>query len=91
MAVTAPGQELQAGALGQAICEGLGIVDPDGRAVTTGTTGEIVTRGSNVFPGYLGDPDANAAALLPQGWFHTRDVGRIDEIATSSSMAASKS
>jgi acyl-CoA synthetase (AMP-forming)/AMP-acid ligase II len=32
-----------------------------------------------VFPGYLGDPDAKAAAFLPQGWFRTGDLGRIDE------------
>jgi acyl-CoA synthetase (AMP-forming)/AMP-acid ligase II len=32
-----------------------------------------------VFPGYLDDPEANAAAFLPGGWFRTGDVGHLDE------------
>ena len=55
------------------------IVGADGRLAPTGETGEIVTRGPNVFPGYLNDPDANAAVFLPDGWFRTGDAGRIDE------------
>jgi len=55
------------------------IVEANGTPVAAGDTGEIVVRGPNVFPGYLGDPDANAAVFLPQGWFRTGDVGRIDQ------------
>jgi acyl-CoA synthetase (AMP-forming)/AMP-acid ligase II len=55
------------------------IVEASGTPVTVGDTGEIVVRGPNIFPGYLGDPDANAAAILPRGRFRTGDVGRIDE------------
>ena len=51
----------------------------DGHPLPPGETGEIVTRGPNVFPGYLNDPAANAAVLLPDGWFRTGDVGRVDE------------
>jgi acyl-CoA synthetase (AMP-forming)/AMP-acid ligase II len=54
------------------------IIEADGTLVATGDTGEITVRGPHVFPGYLGDPEANAAAFLPQGWFRTGDVGRID-------------
>jgi acyl-coenzyme A synthetase/AMP-(fatty) acid ligase len=55
------------------------IVDESGNVLATGQTGEIVVRGPNVFPGYLGDPEANAAAFLPGGWFRTGDLGSLDE------------
>ena len=79
LAMTPPDREVQPGAVGRALCEGLGIVDLSGRAVAAGTTGEIVTRGAHVFPGYLDDPTATAAAFLPGGWFRTGDVGYFDE------------
>ncbi len=40
--------------------------------------GEIWIRGSSVFAGYLGLPDATAAALQ-DGWMRTGDFGRRDE------------
>ncbi|GAA0962684.1 long-chain fatty acid--CoA ligase [Actinocorallia libanotica] len=42
-----------------------------------GSLGEIVVRGHNVFSGYLGNPDATAAALV-DGWFRTGDLGTKD-------------
>ena len=56
----------------------IAIKDPDGQRLGPGEAGEICVRGPAVFAGYLGNPAANAAALK-EGWFHTGDLGRLDE------------
>ena len=40
--------------------------------------GEILLRGSNITSGYRNNPDATKAALTPDGWFRTGDLGYID-------------
>jgi long-chain acyl-CoA synthetase len=41
--------------------------------------GEVLCRGGNVFAGYLDDPEKTAAALDPDGTFHSGDIGVIDD------------
>lgn len=54
-------------------------VDDAGEPVPAGEEGEILVRGPNVMRGYLDDPASTGAAIDADGWFHTGDVGRIDE------------
>lgn len=51
------------------------IVDPDGRDVAPGETGEIAVRGATVMNGYWNRPDLNAERRR-DGWHHTNDLGR---------------
>jgi HIP---CoA ligase len=50
----------------------------DGVDVAAGQSGEVVLRGGSVMAGYLDDPEATAAALSPDGWLRTGDIGSID-------------
>jgi long-chain acyl-CoA synthetase len=55
------------------------IVDPGERTpVGVGEVGEVAVRGPNVMLGYWEKPDETAAALAG-GWYHTGDLGRLDE------------
>ncbi|SEE74027.1 Acyl-CoA synthetase (AMP-forming)/AMP-acid ligase II [Streptomyces sp. 3213] len=54
------------------------IVDDTGVEVPGGELGEITLRGPKVFAGYWRDEKATAAALR-DGWFHTGDIGHVDE------------
>ena len=52
----------------------------DGKLLPPGkdNVGELVTRGSHVMKGYLNRPEATAEAFAG-GWFHTGDLGYMDE------------
>ena len=67
------------GSCGRTIPGTVRILDENGEDASPGRAGEIVVRGPTLFPGYLDDPAANAAAFLPGGWFRTGDLGRLDD------------
>ncbi|NMG09912.1 long-chain fatty acid--CoA ligase [Brasilonema sp. UFV-L1] len=54
------------------------IVDDYGHQVQPGESGEIVIKGPNVMLGYWNRP-FETAEVIKNGWFHTGDIGRVDE------------
>ncbi len=55
------------------------IVDEDNKPVAAGVRGEVCIKGANVMKGYWNRPEATASAIDAQGWFHSGDVGYLDE------------
>ena len=54
------------------------LVDEDGERVADGEAGEILVRAPFGMTGYYDADDLNAQTITPDGWMHTRDVGRFD-------------
>ncbi len=56
----------------------MAIMGPDGDLLPDGQEGEIVYRGPHAMTGYLHDGDATAR-VFADGWFHSGDIGRVDD------------
>jgi fatty-acyl-CoA synthase len=54
------------------------IVDPEGRIVPRGATGELCTRGYSVMLGYWDDHERTAEAIDQARWMHTGDLATMD-------------
>lgn len=56
------------------------VVDPQtNRIVPVGVLGEICHRGPTNFLGYYKDPELTTEAVDEKGWFHSGDLGTMDE------------
>jgi acyl-CoA synthetase (AMP-forming)/AMP-acid ligase II len=57
----------------------LRVVDDTGAEVPRGQPGEVVVRGYNVMRGYFEEPAETEAAIDPDGWLHTGDIGVMND------------
>jgi fatty-acyl-CoA synthase len=57
----------------------LRIVDKDNQVLAADERGEICIKGPNIMKGYWNRPVASAEAIDTQGWFHSGDIGYLDE------------
>ena len=54
------------------------IRNEDGSFAGPNEEGEVVLKGHNIMTGYLNDPEGTAK-VMRDGWFHTGDLGYLDE------------
>ncbi|MEM9256231.1 MAG: long-chain fatty acid--CoA ligase [Pseudomonadota bacterium] len=57
----------------------LRIVNGDNEPVVAGEKGEVCLRGPNIMKGYWNRPEATASAIDEQNWFHSGDIGYLDD------------
>ena len=71
--------EFRQGSVGKAIPGAtIKIMDENGQPLPTGGEGEIWLKGPMVFRGYYNLPNETAAAITPDGFFKTGDLGKFD-------------
>ena len=58
------------GTVGQAI---------EGIELRIAEDGEVLAQGPNIMKGYFGKPEATAEVIDAEGWFHTGDIGQLDD------------
>ncbi len=56
----------------------LSVVSPTGEPLGPGEVGEVSVQGPNVMVGYWNKPEATEAALTPDRWYRTGDLGYLD-------------
>jgi len=69
---------LKHGSVGRSTGVNLRVVDRNGHPCPAGTVGEVWVHGPTVARGYLAD-SAETAHSFTDGWFHTGDLGSLDE------------
>lgn len=55
------------------------VVGPNGETLAPNERGELCFKGYSVFEGYYKEPEKTAEVLTADGWFHTGDLGSVDE------------
>jgi long-chain acyl-CoA synthetase len=55
------------------------VVNDDGEELPAEGVGEICIKGPTVMKGYWNNPEATAE-VIKEGWFHTGDIGKLDEL-----------
>ncbi len=61
-----------------ALCSEIKVVDDNDERAGPGQIGEVCVRGKHVMSGYWKNPELTAAGLKG-GWYHTGDMGYLDE------------
>jgi long-chain acyl-CoA synthetase len=70
LSINRPG-DFKFGTVGPPVAETQIKIDP--------STGEILARGPQIMQGYLNQPEETARVIEPDGYFHTGDIGELDE------------
>jgi oxalate---CoA ligase len=73
-----PPRPRKPGSVGLAAGPNVSIMDPEGRLLPAGQTGEVVIQGPNVTSGYENNSAANAECFTNE-WFRTGDQGYLDD------------
>jgi long-chain acyl-CoA synthetase len=71
LSINRPG-DFKFGTVGLPVAETQVRIDP--------ANGEILARGPQVMQGYLNQPEETARVIDADGWFHTGDIGELDDI-----------